>query len=271
MAVSATPLALRPTATSSGPISQGLGARSARRASPPATVSTSSSAKPGHHCTASVSRCEGSAPRTPSHWKTKGVTLTTSRMRRLWAAAIRSTRAPLRSPWMAISEAPPIAPAKKAVAGSSRAKRRSAQARVRPTARAQTWPTSTRPRWLTRRPTTSAVKKRPSAVPITQWPALRAGSRLPTGRPWADAIAQANRGPISQGSGVCSQAHRAPADRPMSSASRKRRRAAAVTVAGNIGEGGIGRGPGFPTGALSRGHPAGPRQGRPQTRRRPPV
>ena len=59
--------------------------------------------------------------------------ITTIMIRRLCAAAIVSTLPPLRSPWSAISEAAPTAPAKNAVAGSACAKRRSAQAQPSPT------------------------------------------------------------------------------------------------------------------------------------------
>ena len=93
-ALSDMPPALSATATISGPIIQGLGARSHRTIRAPATVSPTSSSRPGHQFTAVTVRNAGSLPCTPSHWNANGMTLTTSKIRRLCAATIRSTRAP---------------------------------------------------------------------------------------------------------------------------------------------------------------------------------
>jgi hypothetical protein len=62
----------------------------------------------------------------------KGISVITMMSRSVWPAEINCPEPPYRSPWTSISDAPPIAPPKKAVAGSTRAKRISAQQNPQP-------------------------------------------------------------------------------------------------------------------------------------------
>ena len=59
--------------------------------------------------------------------------------------------------------------------------------------------------------TTSAVKYRPSAVPMVHCAALRSGAQLRVDAPRMDASDTASKGPIIQGMGVRSQTHTAAA------------------------------------------------------------
>ena len=51
---------------------------------------------------------------------------------------------------------------------------------------------------------TSGVKYKPSAAPMVHCPALRSAPELSVGAPAMDSTEVATRGPIIQGSGVCS-------------------------------------------------------------------
>jgi hypothetical protein len=115
IADSVMPAMVKPIATTSDPMNQGLARprRCINRA--PATVHTPSASSPDG-CTIRGPGDVTSTPVRPLACRPKGITSTTTIRRRLCAAATRSVRAPTRSASKVISEAPPTAPAKKAVA-----------------------------------------------------------------------------------------------------------------------------------------------------------
>ena len=76
----------------------------------------------------------------------------------LWAAAIRSTRPPARSPCIAISLAPPMAPPKNAVGLDTFAKRRSAHDSPKPSIIDQTTPSRIQGQHSSTRSTTAGEK-----------------------------------------------------------------------------------------------------------------
>ena len=113
-AVSCTSKAVSAMDTSSEPSTQGLGPPRARTPAMPRAVSAISCSKPSSRNSDAPGRLR-SVPCTPDHCRANGMVITTSMSRNEWLAATRSTRAPRRSAIRAISEAPPMAAAKKAV------------------------------------------------------------------------------------------------------------------------------------------------------------
>lgn len=91
-------------------------------------------------------------------------------------------------------------------------------------------PSSNTHHWLTTMPSACGVKYKPSAPPITHWPALRSGLALAVGTPAIVTQAVASSGPTIHGTGVRSATHNkaaAQASRsvsPMRVAGRVRRR-----------------------------------------------
>ena len=114
MEVSCTSLAVNRMDTPSAPSTQGLGPPKRLITAMPTAVSASKTASPSSRkvCAPGTLR---SVPWTSSHCRAKGMVITTSIRRSEWLAATRSTRPPRRSAINAISEAPPMAAAKKAV------------------------------------------------------------------------------------------------------------------------------------------------------------
>ena len=101
---------VKPIATTSAPMNQGL-ARPRRCISrAPAPVHNASASRPAA-CTTRGPAGVTSTPVRPLACKPNGITSTTTIRRRLWAAATRSVRAPTRSDSKVISEAAPTAPA----------------------------------------------------------------------------------------------------------------------------------------------------------------
>ena len=76
-------------------------------------------------------------------------------------------------------------------------------------------------------PSACGVKYKPSAPPITHWPALRSGVALAVGPPAMVTQAVASSGPIIQGTGVRSATHNKAVAQASSSVS-------AMRVAGRV-------------------------------------
>ena len=127
------PVAVITAAASSGPIIQLLGEPKRSIAAAAPSVTATSTAKPTGSNTR-ASGVYGSSPCTSSQLKSSGTISTTSMMRRLCAAATRSTRPPCRCACAAISLAPPIAIAKNDVVTSAPVARASTQLPSAPSA-----------------------------------------------------------------------------------------------------------------------------------------
>ncbi|PMQ16004.1 hypothetical protein JaAD80_13120 [Janthinobacterium sp. AD80] len=123
----------------------------------------------------------------------------------------------------AISDAPPTAMAKKAVALSTPDRRRSSMAPHAPSASANSTAPAIHGVKSSSTASTGAVKYRPSAVPMAHWPASRTRTGQASSRPARRNAAVANRGPIIHGSGVCSHRQMAAPARPVASAAPKAR------------------------------------------------
>src|SRR5690606_2877232 len=81
-------------------------------------------------------------------------------------------------------------------------------AKPTPSSKAQATPMPMAHHRLATSAPTSGVKYRPSAAPMVHWPRLRSGVQLSVAAPSTDARAVDSSGPIIQGMGVPSQAHR---------------------------------------------------------------
>ncbi len=162
-------------------------------------------------------------------FSSSGTISTTSMMRRLCAAATRSTCPPCRSARTAISLAPPIAMPKNDVGASVATILPSSQLPSTPSASAKATASATHgPRRTTSR-TTSGEKYSPSATPMIHCPAWR-----PPGgdasRPCSMLTsATATSGPISHGSGARIQTQMSA---PASATTRERRTGRTWTISG---------------------------------------
>ena len=116
-AESCTPDAVSSMVAPSAPSTQGLGVPSRHNKAMPAALAASSTARPAG-CTFCTAGRVVSLPWMPADWMATGISTTTSSTRSECAAATRSTWPWCFSARMDISEAPPMAAAKKAVARS---------------------------------------------------------------------------------------------------------------------------------------------------------
>ena len=102
---------VRPMATSSGPMNQGLAPPVRRISAAPAPLASASHSRPGHSTTRATAGSVSSACSCQcwrAHCMANGSVSTTAAMRTLCAAATRSVRAPARSASSVISDAPPM-------------------------------------------------------------------------------------------------------------------------------------------------------------------
>ncbi|MNT35860.1 hypothetical protein D3C72_1719060 [compost metagenome] len=131
-----------------------------------------------------------------------GTVTTTSSTRTLCAVATRSMRAPWRSARLAISLAPPIAEENHAVLKSTSVYRRRIAVPMNASATAKNMPTRIGPALLPIWPITCGVKYRPSDVPITHCPPLRAGLGEAVPSPRIRVAAVRSSAPSIQGKGM---------------------------------------------------------------------